>query len=87
MARPVRLDPAEQAALAAATSPIDRAVLLTQIANRRGTLCPDLAEMRARDLAAEMAEGRKAVWLAHKIGRSAALVTKITRRYRAQQAA
>lgn len=85
MARPVRLNDDERAALAAADRPIDRAVLLTRIADKHGTLCPDLAQMRALALVAEINEGRKVAWLARQIGRSPALITKITRPYRVTQ--
>jgi hypothetical protein len=82
MARPVRLDDAERAALAAAVRPVDRAAILTAIAKRHGTLDRDLADMRSRALAAEVAEGRKVVWLAAKLGRSPSLVSKLIGRIR-----
>ncbi len=86
MARPVRLDDAERAALAAAVRPVDRAVLLTEIAARRG-LDRTLAAMRDEALAAEVAEGRKVVWLAAKLNRSPSLISKLVGRFRAKEAA
>lgn len=83
MARPVRLDDAERAALAAAVRPVDRAILLTEIAERHG-LDRTLAAMRDEALAAEVAEGRKVVWLAAKLGRSPSLISKLVGRFRAK---
>ncbi len=82
MARPVRLDDAERAALAAASRPVDRAALITRIAKRHGTLDPVLADQRSRDLAAEVAEGRKVLWLASQLGRSPSAVSKMINRLR-----
>ncbi len=82
MARPVRLDDTERAALAAASRPVDRAAVITAIADRLRTLPPDLAIMRSRDLAAEVADGRKVAWLAKKIGRTPSFVSRLVLRYR-----
>ncbi len=86
MVRPVRLDDAERAALAAAVRPVDRAILLTEIAESRG-LDRTLAAMRDAALAAEVDEGRKVVWLAAKLGRSPSLISKLVSRFRAKEAA
>ncbi len=81
MARFVRLDDADRAALAAANRPVDRAAVITAIARRDGTLPRELADMRDRDLAAEVAEGRKVSWLALMIGRTPSLVSRRVKRH------